>query len=93
METCGEVINRFDITGQNEYMTCLLPDKHSGPHLIKRHAGPYVLFEYEICEGQSYANCDGCQSENSNDHCVTYHFIDSEEVEKIIKSIRRGNRM
>ncbi|OGG41534.1 hypothetical protein A2837_03475 [Candidatus Kaiserbacteria bacterium RIFCSPHIGHO2_01_FULL_46_22] len=94
-EKCDFLASRSDIVGVDQYsvaegqdwwMECLRPKDHAGPHLIRRHSGEYIAWEYdEECD------CPDCQSEDPNDRCLFYGEVEEAEAKLLIESATRGS--
>lgn len=94
-QRCSTIERNEDIVGlvsekQEVYRECLRFEGHKGPHLIKRASkdifgdGMYTLFQYDLCEGDEYESCYGCQSEDPTNWCQVYQIIEKETAEQYI---------
>lgn len=89
---CDYLIDRFDIVGCDRFtvpenrdvaLECLRPEGHTGPHLVLRHDGRYMIWKNDLCPPDT---CEGCDSEDPTDYCLAYDEVTAEIAERLIAS-------
>lgn len=92
MERCDYFQGDGDITGyrleaaedDSDFLQCLRPMGHCGPHLVKRspaRGGTFYAWDKVICDD---CTCPCIDSDNWEDCCIAYHQPSHREIDQMI---------